>query len=300
MTNVSIALSLGLLSAPPLPAADAGPIAIVYGLSGAASVRVPPARAPRPAQRFEWLPAGAEVEVAEGGTLLLAFASGSRYELGGGTAVTLAAPSGFGASRGPVRALPSVSPLPRLPGLAAEAKPGARAGALRVRGTRIVGLYPADEANVLPDEAVLFFESLPGTPRYKVRVEDEIGATVFEAEVGTSSVVVSPGVLKPGARYHWTVRSLGESASARGEADFGVVTRESLAAREALRHSLEGLADPESRALLAEVDGQLGLWLEAHREFRAALAQAPADASLQAALQRLAGLIPASVRDAKP
>jgi hypothetical protein len=300
MVRVPIVAAGVIFFAARLYAANAEPIAIVYGLTGQASVKTPSAAAKRPAQRFEWLPAGAEIEVASGASVLLAFASGARYELGGGSRATLSAPGGFGASSGPVRALPSVPPFPRIESLAAEARPGARAGALRLRGLRIRGLYPCDDASVLPNETVLSFEALPGTPRYKVQVEDETGNTVLDVEVATSSVVVSPGVLKPGARYHWTVRSLGGSASARGEADFNVLTAEGLAARDELRRSLEGPADAEGLALLAEVDSRLGLLFEARREFSAALAKAPGDLSLKAAVEKLNRQISDPGRDRQP
>ena len=300
MSRLLVSLPSVLLAALRLSAADAEPIAIVYGLTGQALVRAAPASPPRPAQRFEWLPVAAELEVGKGATLLLAFASGVRYELGEGAKVTLVAPDGFRASTGPVRALSSVSPLPRLATLAADTLPGTRAGALRIRGSRIAGLYPRDEASALPNEATLSWGSLPGTPSYKVQVEDESGNAVFDAEVRTSSVVLSPGVLKPGARYHWTVRSLGGASSARGEADFSVLTTESLAARTELRRSLHGLLDPESLALLAEVDSRLGLFVEAQHGFRAALAQAPGDHTLQAALDKLDGQISAVGRDPQP
>jgi hypothetical protein len=118
-------------------------------------------------------------------------------------------------------------------------------------------------------------------------VEDESGNAVFSAETQTASILVSPGVLRPGSRYHWTVRSLGGTATGRGEADFETANAENLAAREALRRSLQGLGDAASLALLAEVDSSLGLLKEAHQGFRAALAQSPEDATLQLALARV-------------
>jgi hypothetical protein len=287
MTHVPAFGALVLVLAVPLAAAPPEPLAIVYGLSGPASVKPAEVAARRPAQRFEWLAAGTEIAVDPGGTLLLAFADGSRYELRGGAKATLMPRGGLGSPSGPVRALASVSPLPRLEGLAADARAGSRAGAVRLRGLRIAGLYPRDDASVLPNEALLSFTPLPGAPRYKVQVEDETGNAVFDAQVAGSSAVVSPGVLKPGARYHWTVRTLGASAPARGEADFVVLAAESLAAREELRRSLQEPADAESLALLAEVDSRLGLLAEARRGFEAARAKAPDDAALAAALERV-------------
>ena len=300
MARMPVVRSWLLLSTVGLHVAGADEVAIIYGLTGQAFVKTGSAAERRPAQRFEWLPAEAEIEVGEGATLLLAFASGTRYELRGGSKAALSASGAFRSSSGPVKALASVSPLPRLESFAADTRQGGRAGALRIRGSRIDGLYPRDPASVLPHESILLFEPLPGTLRYKVQVEDEVGNAVFDAEVSAASVVVSPGVLKPGGRYHWTVRSLGGAPSARGEADFSVLSAESLAAREELRRSLEGLADPASLALLAEVDSRLGLFLEAQRGFRAAIAKSPADATLQTALEKIERQIASPDRDARP
>jgi hypothetical protein len=301
MRMVSLALAAGLVAAAlPAGARAAEPVAIVYGLKGQAFVKATPAGERRPAERFQWLPAAAAIEVAPGATLHLAFAGGARYELRGGAKVTLSGGGGFSASTGPVEALSAVSPLPRLETPSADSTLGTSPGALRLRGGRIAGLYPRDDATALPDEAVLVFEPVQGAAGYRVVVEDEAGTTVHAAEVKAPPAPVPAGVLKPGGRYLWTVRTIGGGPSARGEADFSALAAESLAAREALRRSLQGQDDPESLALLAEVDSRLGLFLEAQRGFQAALARSPADASLQHALDRLARQMAAAPADPRP
>ena len=274
----------GLLWAAAAAAAGGEPVAIVYSLSGSAWIQ-PSSGARQKAERFAWLSADASVDVGAGSTLLLAFVGGSRYELGPGARATLASDGTLRAPTGPVRPLASVPPLPRLAPLAE--RPPTRAGALRIRGTRIAGLYPHLDASAIPDQAVLSFEPLPGSTGYKVQVEDESGNAVFSAETQTASILVSPGVLRPASRYHWTVRSLGGTAAGRGDADFETASAETLASREALRSSLQGGGDAASLALLAEVDARLGLLKEAREGFRAALARSPGDASLEAALTRV-------------
>ncbi len=273
-----------LVTATAAAAGGGEPVAIVYSLSGSAWIQSAPG-ARQKAERFAWLSADASVEVGADSTLLLAFVSGSRYELGPGARASLSSEGTLRAPSGPVRTLASVSPLPRLAPLAE--RPPARAGALRIRGARIGGLYPHQDASALPEQAVLSFEPLPGSSGYKVQVEDESGNAVFSAETQTASILVSPGVLRPGSRYHWTVRSLGGMAAGRGDADFETASADTLAAREALRRSLPGGGDAASLALLAEVDASLGLLKEAHQGFRAALLQSPDDATLQAALARV-------------
>jgi len=289
-----VRLVAGLLAAVAGTAIGAEPVAIVYSLSGSAWIQ--PSAGPREkAERFHWLSADTVIEVDADSTVLLALVNGNRYELGPRTQATLAQNGELRATAGPLRALPSVPPLPHLAPLAE--RPPARVGALRIRGARIARLYPNQGSSALPDQAVLSFEPFPGSASYKVQVEDESGNAVFSAETQTASILVSPGVLRPGTRYHWTVRSLGGAATGRAEADFETVGAENLAAREALRRTLEGAGDATSLALLAEVDGSLGLLSEARTGFAAALAKAPGDAALQCALARVEQVLADAARD---
>ena len=280
----AICLALSVLpGATPARGEDA--VAIVASLAGRATVRHRGEEA-REVRLFDWLPSGAVVETAAASSLTLAFASGQRHELGPSATATLGA-TGLAASSGPVTSLSPISPLPSLPALAPEARPGARAAALRIRGPRIAGLYPRGEATVLPDDAVLRFGTVPGAARYRVEVEDEEGAVVFQAEVVAPSVRVSPGVLKPGARYFWAVRSLGGSRPpARGAAEFGALAAGVVERRAALRQVL-GEKDTATLPLLAEIDRELGLLVEARDTFRAALAAAPDNDGIRDVLQRV-------------
>jgi hypothetical protein len=120
-----------------------------------------------------------------------------------------------------------------------------------------------------------------------VEVEDDEGVVVFQVEVGTPSVQVSPGVLKPGARYSWVVRTLrGSRPPARGAAEFVTLAAGVAERRAALRRAL-ATDDPSSLPLLAEIDRELGLLIEARDTFRAALAVVPDDESIRDALQRV-------------
>jgi hypothetical protein len=276
-------LILGSLS--PVLRGDAA-VAIVTGLAGRATVRAPGGEA-REVRLFDWVPTGATVETATGSSLTLAFANGSRHELGASASVTLGS-SGLARSSGPVKALTPIPPLPQIAPLASDAHPGARAAAVRIRGKRITGLYPRGEVSALPDETQLRFAPVPGAASYRVEVEDESGVVVFQAEVESPGVRVSPGVLKPGARYFWMVRTLrGSGSPARGEAEFATLRAEVIESRAKLRHALEKPDEAASLALLAEVDRELGLLAEAHDAFRAALDRTPDDAALRNALRQL-------------
>jgi hypothetical protein len=261
-------------------------VAIVAGLAGRAIVRAPGAEA-REVRLFDWVRTGATVETASGSSLTLAFANGSRHELGASASATLSS-SGLTRSSGPVKVLTPIPPLPQIAPLASDAQPGARAAAVRIRGKRITGLYPRGEVTALPDETRLRFAPVPGATNYRVEIEDESGVVVFQAEVESPAVRVSPGVLKPAARYFWMVRTLrGSGSPSRGEAEFATLRAEVIESRARLRAALEKSDEAASLALLAEVDRELGLLAEAHDGFRAALDRTPDDAALSNALRQL-------------
>ena len=316
MARMPVVRSWLLLSTVGLHVAGADEVAIIYGLTGQAFVKTRSAAERRPAQRFEWLPAEAEIEVGEGATLLLAFASGTRYELRGGSKAALSASGAFRSSSGPVKALASVSPLPRLESFAADTRQGGRAGALRIRGSRIDGLYPRDPASVLPHESILSFEPLPGTLRLQgpgggrgrqrgLRcrgLRGECGRLPGRAEAG--GPLSLDGAQPRRQRRRPEARPTSASSAPRAwrrEKSCGARSR-------AWRIPRPWPCSPRWTAGSASSSRR-------ERGFRAALAKRPADATLQAALEKrrapdrrartvtrgpgalvLAGLLPSSWR----
>jgi hypothetical protein len=282
-----LVLMLAVGSAPAAGAADA--VAIVTEVTGHCTQR---ARGElRPIVAYDRLSAGVSVEVSPGAGLVLVYADGKRWKLGAGAVVRLDA-TGVSTTRGPVESLPAYPPLPRLEEPAAHARVGERVAAVRVRGGRVRGLYPRSPGTVLPEHAVLRSEPASKADAYRVEVEEESGRVVFQAESSAPAVTVSPGILKPGGRYFWRVRSLGPVAPpARGEADFVVLPADVLEARRGLQGLLPAGAGPQV-GLLAEIDRGLGLWQEARDRLQSALKGTPDDSTLQELLARVeAGLV---------
>jgi hypothetical protein len=291
-----VALPLALLAL--LDAAVAPPdeaAALIVSTTGQLALASVPGAASRPLHAFDWLAAGALVVSGAESSAVIALPNGRRFELGSDTRARVG-PGSLELLKGRVREQPRVAPLPRLAALSPEAHPGARAAALRIRGRRIGDLYPAGDATVLSDSAVLTFAALPGIARYEVEVENEEGELVFRAESTGAVVSVRPDALRPGARYRWQVRGASALGPARGEAEFSTLDGEDAAARERLRSSLAGTADAASLALLAEVDRALGLLREARETFARALESSPGNEALRAAIER----IDAQVRDPQP
>jgi hypothetical protein len=224
MMNIPRILGLGILLTLPLRASASEPVAIVYLLTGEASLSAPDA-ARRPLRLFDRLQTGTTVEVGPGSRLALAFANGIRYALEGGSMAGLGARD-LTSRTGPVRPLPCVPTLPHLGSIAEADRPGPRAGAVRVRTDEIAGLYP-NEAATLSGSTTLRFDPVDGGWKYRIEVQDRQGNKIFETETAASSVTLPAGVLRPATRYGWTVRTIDRVGSiARGKADFVTLSAE--------------------------------------------------------------------------
>jgi len=261
-------------------------VALVYSLAGKAALASSP-RERRPLRLFDRLPEGTTVEVELDSRLALAFANGRRYELGERSRVALGR-ADLSSRSGPVRTLPRVPPLPYLPPIDKDEKPGRSSGAPLIRAERITGLYPRCGAATLAGATVLRFQPVDGGEKYRVEIQDRRGNAIFAEETATAEVRVPAGLLKPGVRYGWTVRTIERVGPvATGEADFVTLPAEAAEKREALREAIEKEGDGLSLALLAEVDRSLGLLAEARDELRSAVRGSPGDAMLAEALTAL-------------
>jgi hypothetical protein len=242
-----------------------------------------------PVHLFDWLPAGSVIESAAGSNVTLVFADGRRYEIVEKSRVSLGA-AGPKSAAGSVRPLEAVPPMPRLVAISVS-HAGAKSGAIRVRqgsDLHFRNLYPNGASVTLPDSTVLRFAPIEGALRYRVELEDESGKTVFDAETPLSAVTVPTGILRPGSRYYWKVRTIERSGpSVRGDSEFATLGEEDIRRREAVRAALEKKNDVESLALMAEIDRRLELLLEAREGFQTALAKAPDDAALQKAIAEI-------------
>jgi CHAT domain-containing protein/tetratricopeptide (TPR) repeat protein len=249
-------------------AVAAEPVAIVYSLAGEASLAAPGANR-RPLRRFDRLPAGAAVEVGTGSLVALAFANGRRYELGERSRVALG-PKDLASQSGAVRDLPRVPPLPRLSPIAAKDRPGARAGAVRVRREKITGLSPDHGRTSLASAVRLRFDPVPAAPKYRVQIVNQKGEALFHIDTEATEVSVPPGILAPGKTYLWTVETRDRpGAVARGEATLVVLDAGRARAREELRRWVQRSGAADDVKLLEGVDRTLGLWEGSHDDVEA-------------------------------
>jgi len=288
MSRITVLTLSTLLLTPlsPAPAAPlAKPVAIIFGLSGEV-FRTDPGQQRRAAALFDLLPAGTALEVGPGSHISLAFATGRRWELGGGGGIArvILGTTDLTDRSGDVRSLPKLSRLPRLAPIRKEDHAGHKAGAVTIRGERITGLYPGRGTTALAEATVLRFHAVDPGARYQVEVQDgHDGAMVFSAETSDTAVKVPADHLHPGESYHWVVRTLGRPlGDARGETSFRTLDRDTARRREALRRAASRQKD--LTVLLAGVDQQIGLLAEARDELRTAAAASPAETGLRTAL----------------
>ncbi|MFP5288533.1 MAG: hypothetical protein ACLGI9_22550, partial [Thermoanaerobaculia bacterium] len=239
------------------------PVAIVYSLAGKASLAAPGADH-RPLRLFERLAAGTAIEIGPGSDAALAFRNGRRYELGERSRVKIGK-ADLASRNGSVRALPRVPTLPRLTPIAAEDRPGARAGAVRVRAEKITGLSPDHGTTSLASAVRLRFDPVPAAPKYRVQIVNQKGEALFHIDTEATEIGVPPGILAPGKTYLWTVETRDRpGAVARGEATLVVLDAGRARAREELRRWVQRSGAADDLKLLEGVDRALGLWEKSH------------------------------------
>jgi hypothetical protein len=96
-----------------------------------------------------------------------------------------------------------------------------------IRGEEIAGLYPEDGAATLAGTTTLRFDPVDGGSKYRIEVQDRQGNKIFEVETAASSVTLPAGILRPGVRYGWTVRTIDRVGPvAQGRADFVTLSAE--------------------------------------------------------------------------
>lgn len=276
-------LSLALTALPAAgsePPAPSETTAIVFEVSGRATAGTPR----RPLERLARLRTGDIVRTEAGGSLKLAFGNGLRYRLGPGSSAVVGS-QGLTSSQGEVQPLPRVPVLPRVPALRDDR--GSRAAATRVRTETLTGLYPRGGAT-LADRTRLLFDTVSNAPAYVVEISDASGERVFRAEVPRGPVAVPAGTLAAGARYSFRIETHDRPGPAAvGRGSFVTLSEKVASEHRALEEALQQEGDAGAWALLASVNRDLGLLLEAKEASLAALTLAPGDTALLATLADL-------------
>jgi hypothetical protein len=221
--------------------------------------------------------------------MVVAFIEGNRYELAGKVKATLTS-NGFASVSGTVVELPFVPAVPLIITLAAESTPGSQLSAIRLRGSKpqLADLYPGEGAAVLADEAALSFAPVEGVEKYRVELEDALGNKLLSVETTSANVVISPGILKPGAGYYWSVRTLETVRLSKvADAEFVTLSEGQANLRNTFKEQVLQSKDIAQLLLLARLDSALNLRKEACDTLRDAQALFPQNAEIKKALDRM-------------
>ncbi|OGD19361.1 MAG: hypothetical protein A2Y69_15300 [Candidatus Aminicenantes bacterium RBG_13_59_9] len=263
---------------------DAGEkVAIVCFLQGKASTREPGQAEQKGLGLFDWISSGSEVETGQGAKLVIAFADGSRYELGE-KATAILGETELSSSSGSVKKLEPVAVTPQMMTLAGNFKPGSRLGGIRLRSSKrtISDLYPNEGDAVLADQAVLTFNPLPEAKQYRVEIEDEQGRDLLSVETSLPRVVVSPGIIKPGNQYYWQVRSVEkDEPSLVSYAAFITATEDEAGLWNSFRAQVSRSGDAANLLLLARIEMAIGLRRESCETLKEALALFPGNEEIK-------------------
>ncbi len=260
-----------------------GKVAIVCFLQGRASIQEPGQFGRKGLGLYDWLSSGSAVETGPGAKMVIAFSDGSRYELGEKASVVLGKAE-LSSQSGSVRKLEAVSVMPQMISLAGDTKPGSRLGGIRLRSSKktISNLYPNEGDAALADQAVLTFDPLPDVERYRVEIEDEQGRDLLSVETSVPRVVVSPGIIKPGAPYYWQVRAVEkDELSTMSYAAFVTATEEQAGLRNSFRAQVGQSRDTANLLLLARIEMAIGLRRESCETLKEALAISPGNEEIK-------------------
>lgn len=282
---VSLAAAATAVSAaPPRKPNAPDAVAIVCFASGPTVAWSPRSATRREVRLFDWLLSGTRLDVGPGARLDIAFRNGRRYHLEAGASATLGAED-LTASAGPVTALPSLPPLPRLAPIRPDDPAGRRIGAIRLRGEEVTDMYPSNGARALADQASLAFSPVKGRS-HLVRLRDDDGDTLLEEKTTGDLVAIPAGRLRSGAHYWWTVETIERTGPTRRVAgEFTTLTEEEQADRSRLHAAAGEVPDVPVLLLMAEVDMALGLRAEGRQTIHQAVEKAYAD-------ERFQGVVP--------
>jgi hypothetical protein len=285
-----------------LSGAERTEVALIQSVIGHVTAKLPGRDLPAPVSNFDFLAVRTTLELGAESKAILIFWNGRRFELAGGAAATLG-PDSLGWTRGPVRELDRLPPLPHPQPIVMRGR--SSPGAVRIRNGIDLHLMPVNSYE-LPASLHLSFAAVPYATSYLVQLEDQHGrqlthmttsknriemcpaASKSPGEAAESAPCIPGRVIKAGARYRWKVQVLGpDGVIAEDTAPFLMASQKDIGERtrfaNALRHTE---TDEASRlALMGIIDRKLGLLSEADEELAAAAGAAQAQSRLNSGVK---------------
>lgn len=262
-------------------AAQAAGVAMVTDLQGKATIAAD--GKPREVTILSELDAGAQVQLAAGGTLTAMYLdAGDEYVFKGPVAIVFKAgqpdvtsgakPEKRGASLGKAGAPVRIKPV------------GVAQGAMVMRGFRTgarIQLLNLHKTKTLETQPEFRWQALQDKVKYRIEITDDTGRALHEADVEQASYKLPAGVpLKEGVTYTWEVSArLPDGRKYSSSADFAVAPRELRAQAADLRPA--ATAPFSTRIAYAAWLDQVELKDEARLYWKAASAERPEDPRLK-------------------
>jgi hypothetical protein len=247
------------------------------------------------ARAFEWVQKGSDVESGEGSSMTLLHQTGKKIEIGPRSKAIVES-NDVRRVRGNVSVVGSMPRLPKMPPAVSAEVNTSRPAAVRVRSQALKLFRPVNGSYLLHEDVVLRFEPAAGAARYGVTIANEAGTTVLDIETDETSVKVPNGVIEPGQRYVWNVRTVDAvTGTYRGEAEFQTLDSEQAAARRDFMDRLNQ-DDWKSLAVMASIDARLGLTEYAQRAIEKAMPKAPDEAARDTLRELARTILPPPVR----
>jgi hypothetical protein len=234
------------------------------------------------------LQAGARVELGAGATLVTLYLdAGDEYVFKGPATIT------FGPAKPEV--VGGQQPEKRSPPLGGAGKDvrikpvGMAQAAIVMRGSHAnarIQLLNLHQTRTLETQPEFRWRELQPGLKYAIRLSDDTGRTVFEAQVGATSFKLPAGVqMKDGVPYTWEVSArLPDGRKYASSADFVVAPADLRAEAEALRPA--STAPLSSRVAYAAWLDQMDLKDAARRYWQVAAAERPQDPRLKGLAER--------------
>jgi hypothetical protein len=258
---------------------------VLESVSGTATVTYPDRHSAR-AQVFDWLTPGTLIQTGPAARVLIVLENGQRYELSKSSRARLEKGS-LHRIAGNLRPLPALAAMPKLAAIA-DTLSTTRGGVVRIRGPKLKHCYPVANAAILSSRPVLTFEPIPAVTSYLIEIENDEGTVIHRTQSSGTPVTLAAGILKPGSKYYWEVRGVvSEADGPQCGAGFSVLPLEDETRRAALETAVRKAGDPDSLALLAEIDRRLGLLREARDEFTGALEVTSTPETIRPVLKRI-------------
>lgn len=284
--------SCGLLASLPVfsSAARAADVGLVASVSGPVEIFRPAKDKWSKASPLQTLAANSKVRTGtQGSAVVVLFEGGKRFQIAGDSVVSVSATECQKVSGTAPKALAPLATR-HLGLLKGSRIAGGKSASYVVRGGKQMELQSLTETATLNVRPTFRWKAVPGAASYKVRLEDQDGTQIWQAETETTNIAFPAKFpeLKPGGDYVWTVTTVVGNDTFKATGLFWLLPADKL---KGVNEELEALKEVEDEAtrqvLRAEIYARAELWDEAIASYEKLAEISPELASAHSQLAEL-------------